>query len=52
MDMFRARNHGGEMRFVVAGGVAANTSIRDGLKTLCAAQGFCIYRTTSYILYG
>lgn len=40
MDMFRARNQGGEMRFVVAGGVAANTSIRDGLKTLCTAQGF------------
>lgn len=30
----------GEKRFVVAGGVAANTAIRKGLEKLCAARGF------------
>jgi N6-L-threonylcarbamoyladenine synthase len=30
----------GEKRFVVAGGVAANSSIRNGLEKLCDGQGF------------
>ncbi|PHR93023.1 MAG: tRNA (adenosine(37)-N6)-threonylcarbamoyltransferase complex transferase subunit TsaD [Robiginitomaculum sp.] len=41
MEMFK---HGktGPYRFVVAGGVAANTRIRAGLETLCQAKGFTL----------
>lgn len=43
MEMFRAQNHAEKaLRFVVAGGVAANTEIRNGLETLCSTQGFTL----------
>ena len=38
MNMFDGE--AGNKRFVVAGGVAANTAIRQGLEKLCAEQGF------------
>lgn len=41
MDMF-SEGKNGTMRFVVAGGVAANTCIREGLQTLCARKGFTL----------
>ncbi len=40
MDLFVSRTATGEKTLVVAGGVAANTAIRQRLTTLCAAQGF------------
>ena len=41
MDRF-ARDFEGARTLVVAGGVAANSAIRDALSTLCAAKGFDI----------
>ncbi len=41
MDMFK-RSNKGPYRFVVAGGVAANASIRSGLENLCADKGFTL----------
>lgn len=38
MHMFGGEE--GEKRFVVAGGVAANTAIRNGLEILCTRKGF------------
>jgi len=38
MDMFDSADQ--KKRFVVAGGVAANTAIREGLETLCDSKGF------------
>ncbi len=40
MDMFSARHEADGGRFVVAGGVAANSEIRAALEILCAARGF------------
>jgi len=45
MDMFtKSHNQSGKdpYRFVVAGGVAANTSIREALENLCADKGFTL----------
>lgn len=43
MDMFSANmDEGEDLRFVVAGGVAANTAIRNGLKDLCVSKGFTL----------
>lgn len=45
MDMFVKQdivNADTSLRFVVAGGVAANTRIRTGLKDLCARKGFTL----------
>ncbi len=39
MDMFKV-DHAGPLRFVVAGGVAANTVVREKLEALCRAQSF------------
>jgi len=41
MDMF-SKNTDGPHRFVVAGGVAANTQIRESLETLCAEKNFSL----------
>lgn len=41
MEMFRDEQTGA-LRFVVAGGVAANKAIRIGLENLCHAQGFTL----------
>ena len=41
MDMFSA-DVSGDLRFVVAGGVAANGAIRDGLEYLCASKDFAL----------
>ena len=41
MDMFKDK-HKGDLRFVVAGGVAANASIRAGLEELCKGNGFTL----------
>ncbi len=40
MAVFREQNSVSEPAFVVAGGVAANTAIRNALKDLCAKNGF------------
>ena len=41
MGMFkRDQQDGAPLRFVIAGGVAANQSIRQGLEILCAKHGF------------
>lgn len=43
MEMFRSRtNEDGTHRFVIAGGVAANKSIRERLEKLCANKGFSL----------
>jgi len=42
MEMFMEQNSG-DLRFVVAGGVAANTCIRAGLETLCNDKGFTLF---------
>ena len=43
MDMFKAeRDQDEDLRFVVAGGVAANQSIRRTLEALCADKGFSL----------
>jgi N6-L-threonylcarbamoyladenine synthase len=36
------KQHIGSLRFVVAGGVAANHAIRSGLSALCAQEGFSL----------
>lgn len=41
MEMF-TNSHDGPYRFVVAGGVAANTTIRAALENLCADKGFTL----------
>jgi len=40
MTMFRAKNGSGPQRFVVAGGVAANTELRTRLSEVCAKHDF------------
>jgi N6-L-threonylcarbamoyladenine synthase len=40
METYEADHPGDERRLVVAGGVAANRAVRDGLASLAAAQGF------------
>ena len=46
MDMFlgglNAKDKSGPHRFVVAGGVASNSAIRETLTALCAARGFAL----------
>jgi len=46
MDMFlgglNAKDKSGQHRFVVAGGVASNSAIRETLTALCAARGFAL----------
>lgn len=41
MEMFKDK-YKGDLRFVVAGGVAANASIRAGLESLCKDKGFTL----------
>ncbi len=43
MDMFRATHGHGPHRFVVAGGVAANTELRARLDQLCIGQNFKLF---------
>jgi len=40
MSAYAARHGGDGLRFVVAGGVAANGAVREGLKTAAMAHGF------------
>jgi len=42
MKMYR-KKHPGDLRFVIAGGVAANSVIRQMMETLCAAGGFAFF---------
>ena len=42
MEVYKQKQDG-ELRFVIAGGVAANTLIRSSLKKLCEEQGFTFY---------
>jgi N6-L-threonylcarbamoyladenine synthase len=43
MADYRERHQGRDLRFVVAGGVAANGAVRDRLETLCGKYGFSFH---------
>lgn len=43
MTAYAAAHGGQDLRFVVAGGVAANTAVRDRLETLCGKHGFSFH---------
>ena len=43
MTAYAARRGGRELRFVVAGGVAANRAVRDALQTIATAHGFSFH---------
>jgi N6-L-threonylcarbamoyladenine synthase len=43
MADYRERHQGQDLRFVVAGGVAANGAVRDRLETLCGKYGFSFH---------